>query len=149
MSARTTPAKAYLDSLRFAQSGETLSGEYAVSELPRLIDLLASADGVVRFRLSGERVLGRPALRLWLETELRMVCQRCLEGYDQPVSADSLMPIARDERELALWESEDPLVDAQVADPRLDVRTLVEDEILLSLPIMPRHPEGECSVAVG
>jgi uncharacterized metal-binding protein YceD (DUF177 family) len=50
---------------------------------------------------------------------------------------------------IANWrfgKSEDPLVDAQVAESRLDVASLVEDEILLSLPLMPRHPEGECSL---
>lgn len=149
MSAWTTPAKTALDSLRFARSGGTVAGEYPVTEMPRLLDSLASGDGVVRYRIVGSMTSGRPTMQLSVEAELRMVCQRCLEPCTQVVRGESIMPIARDERELARWESEDPLVDAQVADPRLDVRTLVEDEILLSLPIMPRHDEGECSVAVG
>jgi uncharacterized metal-binding protein YceD (DUF177 family) len=39
-------------------------------------------------------------------------------------------------RELARWEGDDPLVDALVAESRLDVASLVEDEILLSLPVI-------------
>lgn len=144
MSARTTPASSNVDSLRFARSGESLAGEYPVSEMSRLLDMLASSVGTIRFRLHGEQSAGRPALRLTVDTELSLVCQRCLEAYTQPVHVESIMPVARDERELALWELDDPLIDAQVADPRLDVRTLVEDEILLSLPIMPRHADGEC-----
>jgi uncharacterized protein len=149
MSARTTPAKTSLDSLHFARSGEVLSGVYPISELPRLLDLLASDEGTVQYRLVGSIALGRPTLQLSIEAELRLVCQRCLEPYTEALRVASTMPVARDERELARWESEDPLIDALVADPRLDVRTLVEDEILLSLPIMPRHPEAECSMAVG
>ena len=56
-----------------------------------------------------------------------------------------MLPIARDESELALWEAEDPLVDALIADTRFDVASLVEDEILLSLPVVPRHADGECA----
>jgi len=145
MSARTTPASSTLDSLRFAHSGESLAGEYPVSEMSRLQDMLASDEGTIRFRLRGEQSAGRPALRLHVDAELSLVCQRCLEAYMQPVHVESVMPVARDERELALWEQDDPLIDAQLADPRLDVRTLVEDEILLSLPIMPRHTDGDCT----
>jgi uncharacterized protein len=146
MSAQTITASTYVDSLRFARSGETLAGEYLVSDMSRLCDMLASDDGVIRFQLSGSMAAGRPTLQLELATDLNMVCQRCLETYTQSVHGESIMPIARDERELARWEREDPLIDAQIADPRLDVRNLVEDEILLSLPLMPRHAEGECSL---
>ena len=151
MSARTAPATTQIDSLRFAQTGQNLTGEYPVLELDRLQDQLASSDGVVRYRLNGRMLSGRPTLQISVEAELQMVCQRCLQSYAQPVHAESLIPLARNERELSRWEEsdDDELVDAQVADPRLDVRTLVEDEILLSLPIMPRHADGECSLAVG
>jgi uncharacterized protein len=37
-------------------------------------------------------------------------------------------------------------VDALIADTRFDVASLVEDEILLSLPVVPRHPDGECKM---
>lgn len=146
MSARTTPIPTFVDSLSFARSGDALSGEFAVSEMARLQGLLASEDGSVRFQLNGSMAAGRPTLQLLLDAELQLICQRCLEPYTQSVRSVSSMPIARDERELVRWESDDPLVDAQIAEPRLDVRNLVEDEILLSLPLMPRHAEGECSL---
>lgn len=57
---------------------------------------------------------------------------------------DQVFPVARNEAQLELWERSDPLLDALVADPELDVLTLVEDEILLSLPVAPRHAEGGC-----
>jgi uncharacterized metal-binding protein YceD (DUF177 family) len=47
---------------------------------------------------------------------------------------DTVLPVARNEAELLRWEALDPLLDALVADPQLDLAVLVEDEILLSLP---------------
>ena len=137
-------APATLDSLRFAQSGGSLEGVFRADELPRLRGNLTSDDVAVQYRISGAVEAGRPVLRLDLEVRVWLVCQRCLELYPEHMELRSVLPIARDEAELARWESEDPLVDALVAEARMDVATLVEDEILLSLPVAPRHPEGEC-----
>jgi hypothetical protein len=52
------------------------------------------------------------------------------------------LPVARNEAELARWESLDPMLDALVADPELDVAVLVEDEILLAIPLVPMHPKA-------
>jgi len=141
MSARTT-----IDSLRFASSGESLSGEFAMADMPRLEDLLSCSNSTVTFRLMGELLQRRPALRLEVRADVRLVCQRCLEPYVTTIHAVSVMPVARDEAELARWEGDDVLLDILLADPRLDVMTLVEDEILLSLPPAPRHGEGECGM---
>lgn len=139
MSARPT-----FDSLRFARDGEGLSGQFRLDELPRLADVMLSAEGVVNYRLRGEMQAGRPALRLVVETSVMLRCQLCLEPYLQAMRIDQVFPVARNEAQLELWERSDPLLDALVADPELDVLTLVEDEILLSLPVAPRHAEGGC-----
>ena len=64
--------------------------------------------------------------------------------YPEVLHLDNVLPVARNEAELERWESLDPLLDALIADPELDVATLVEDEILLSIPVVPMHAEGEC-----
>ena len=137
-------APAPLDTLHFAQSGGNLEGVFRADELPRLRDNLTSDDVAVQYRISGGLEAGRPVLRLDVSASVWLTCQRCLELYPERLELHSVLPIARNESELARWESEDPLVDALVAEPRLDVAALVEDEILLSLPVVPRHPEGEC-----
>ncbi len=137
-------APAPLDLLRFTQSGETLEGQLRAEELPRLRDHLTSEDAAVQYRLSGVVESGRPVLSVALSGHVWLTCQRCLGSYRQPLDIRNALPVARDEAELARWEVEDPLVDALVADARLDVASLVEDEILLSLPAVPRHPEGAC-----
>lgn len=137
-------APAPLDSLHFALSGGTLEGQLRADELPRLRDNLTSEDVAVQYRLSGGVVSGKPVLRLEVVGHVWLTCQRCLGAYREQLDLRNVLPIARNESELARWEVEDPLVDALVADARLDVVSLVEDEILLSLPVVPRHPDGKC-----
>ena len=137
-------APAPLDTLLFAQSGGSLEGELRADELPRLRGNLTSDDVAVQYRLSGGTESSRPVLRLEVSGCVWLTCQRCLELYPERFELRNVLPIARDESELALWEAEDPLVDALIADTRFDVASLVEDEILLGLPVVPRHPDGEC-----
>ncbi len=133
-----------IDPLRFARAGERLDGECAVAALERLSDLLASDRGGVRYRLSGAVESGRPTLVVRVEAELDMVCQRCLGACALRVESESRLPLARDEDEMRRWEREDPMLDVVLAEPVLDVLVLVEDELLLGLPLAPRHADGEC-----
>lgn len=143
MSARQT-----IDSMHFAKSGGRLSGELhgekCVEQMPRLGDILQRENAAVQYRLSGAMQAGRPALHLEVWVTVRLICQRCLDPYNEELALDRTYPIARDESELARWERDDPLLEALVADPRMVVAELVEDEILLSVPAVPRHPDGEC-----
>jgi uncharacterized protein len=136
-----------LDTLHFAHAGEEKTGEVRLSDLTRLTDGLLSDEGMVSYRVRGSLEKGRPVLVLDVETTVMLLCQRCLEPCRQALQIERVFPIARDEAQLALWERDDPLLDALVAEPELDLLTLVEDEILLSLPVAPRHPEGECKKA--
>ncbi|MFA5081437.1 MAG: YceD family protein [Hydrogenophilaceae bacterium] len=133
--------------MRFARAGEDQSGEVRLSDLTRLADVLVSDDGAVSYRIRGGTSAGRPILKLDVDTAVMLICQSCLEPYRQEMRISRVFPVARDEKQLDLWERDDPLLDALVADPELDVLTLVEDEILLSLPVVPRHAEGECGLA--
>jgi len=53
--------------------------------------------------------------------------------------------LARDEHELSRLD-EDESADGVLAIPNMDAMALIEDEIILSLPISPRHGESECSI---
>jgi uncharacterized protein len=138
-------AQAVIDPLRFAKTGETLVGAVDLASLPRLQDRLAKAEGQARYRLTGQGSETRkPSLHLQVEAELHLVCQRCLEPYPFRLEMDATLLLARNEAELAAWEEADPLCEGLVAEAQLDVLALVEDEILLGLPMVPKHPEGEC-----
>lgn len=142
MSARPT-----LDSLRFARVGDRLSGEVPVAQFDRLSDSLVSDEGSVSYVLQGRTEFGRPVLYLEIDADVVLRCQYCLEPYLQSLHIEQALPLARDEAELERWERDDPLLDALIAEPALDVLALVEDEILLGLPVAPRHPDGGCGKA--
>jgi uncharacterized protein len=139
-----------IDGLRFCQRRQSLSGEFPGAALPRLSLELAAQEGVVRFALQGGLLEGRPCLTLRVDAELVMPCQRCGRGMSIAVQSESRVLVAQSEEQVVAWEAEHVLMDALVADAKWVVAELVEDEVMLSLPISPRHPEGdlECECVV-
>lgn len=137
-------APAEIDTLRFALSASRLSGAIELREMTRLHDVLSSQIGVVRWWIEGGVEAGRPVLRLGIDAQLSLICQRCLGPCSHSLHSETALPIARDEAELRQWESEDPLLDGLVAEPHQSVHDLIEDEVLLSLPVIAMHDEGAC-----
>lgn len=137
-----------IDTLRFALSASRLSGAIDLRDMTRLHDLLSSQIGVVRWWIEGGVEAGRPVLRLGIDAQLSLICQRCLGPCSHGLHSETTLPIARDEAELRRWESEDPLLDALVAEPHQSVHDLIEDEVLLSLPVIAMHDEGVCQPVV-
>ena len=156
MSQHGDPSRIIPDPFRFAADARTLEGVSAVADLMRLSDALASSAGQVSWRIEGSMAEGvealEPRLHLTVEGELQLCCQRCLGGMAWPVQVDSVLQPVRSGQPIPEDELEDDEVDAIELDGELDVPALVEDEILLALPIAPRHqvcdapqPEGGVS----
>lgn len=139
-------APAVIDSLEFARSAQSISGTLPIASLKRLDDLLVDADGNVRYALLGSRdERNRPQLELRIEGRLHLQCQRCLGLLDYPVDITNVLLIvpqgARAEDDM-----DDPQApDAIEASAELDVGELIEDEVLLALPLAPRHRDGACA----
>ncbi len=111
----------------------------------RVRDRLAQAAGaaMVSWRIEGGHdALGRPALTLTVQGNLPLECQRCLQPFDTAIEQRSELLLARDEAELAKLDAEEREV--VLASAPLDAMTLIEDELLLSLPFAPMHPEAQC-----
>ena len=142
---RLMSAPAVIDSLEFARSEQRLAGELPIARLERLHDVLTDTEGTLRYTLRGGKdERQRPLLALEIDGELHLQCQRCLEGLSYPVELQStLLLIPRGEQTDELLD--DPAApDAIEPSPELNVSELIEDEVLLSLPLSPRHPEGRC-----
>lgn len=128
----------------FARNGEVLHGKIAVASLSRLQGLLHSEEGVLDYELSGHLDReGRPAVRCVVRGTLQLTCQRCLSAFAYPVSIASELLLVEDESVIEQID-EDGSIDAVVAAPDLDPEVLVEDEVLLDIPMSPRHPPAEC-----
>ena len=133
-----------IDSLEFARTAQTLSGNLPVPELARLRDSLFDDSGEVRFEVRGARdARRRPVLALDISGVLHLRCQRCLGMMDYPlrISNTLLLVSAGEAAAGSLDDEESEWIEASAA---LDVASLVEDEIILGLPYAPRHGEGQC-----
>ena len=129
-----------IDSLVFAREGRSLQGELPVAGLARVLDLLTDPAGKISYRLDGQLGSRNEAqLVLRIDGTLSLRCQRCLEGIDYPVKVCSLLELVKDEEELTQEEIEDDSKDFLTAQKELDVVELIEDEIILDLPVAPRH----------
>ena len=133
---------AAIDGLAFASNAVVLEGRLGMESLPRLAESGASGGGL-HFVLTGEiNERNKPGLRLVVDGSMRIVCQRCLGRLVLPVQLDVQLEFVPSEAEMLAAGDE---VDRIVAGHAMSVAALVEDEVLLALPMVPRHVQ--CSSA--
>ena len=147
MSKRPTDPRR-LDVAAFAEGAGRIEGEWPLSALPRLAESADGrsaddADAPVTWRVRGEarKVNAAPA-QAWLHldaaAQVALLCQRCLNPVRVNVVAQRSFRFVHDEEAAAELDehSED---DVLVLTRALDVQDLVEDELLLGLPLVPKH----------
>jgi uncharacterized protein len=145
------PAPTRFDALKVAARGESLAGAVEVRRLPRLAETVVAVpeagEPTIRWRIvGGKDAKNHPQLDLRLDGELFVTCQRCLKPLAVTIDQHTVLLLARDESELLRLDAEEPEV--VPASAPLDALTLVEDELLLSLPFAPRHGDGACKAAI-
>ena len=142
-------ARPFIDSLDFAHSGKQIDAEVSFAELPRLLDVLDNSQGILRYTVQGSMdAQGSPMLKISLSGEGQLRCQRCLQGMDYAIQHDVRLKLC-DQAVLDAQDDEDEELEHILADAHLDVLELLEEEILLSLPIAPRHESGACQLTEG
>jgi uncharacterized protein len=131
-----------IDPLKFALAGASLDGAVDVARLHRLHDLLRESAGAIQYSLHGAiNSEGKPTLKLSLAGSLILECQRCLKALQFSVQLHEELIVARSEREMdSIIQAEDAQ-ECILAGERLSVPELVEDEVLLGLPISAKHPD--------
>ena len=139
-----------LDVAALAQRAEQLSGHWPLSDLERLADSALRdapdfATAQVHWQLTGQaRPVKGGAAEIWMhlsaQVALPLACQRCLGPVLTEVTVDRWLRFVADETQAAALDAElDDDVLALVRD--LDARELIEDELLLELPLVPAHEE--------
>ncbi len=136
----------HLDVVSFARDGLRLQGEGALADWPRLAEEKfgdAHAAGQVQWLLQGRSVAqsGAPD-QLWLDLKaslmLPMQCQRCLGPVLEAVQAERSFLFVADEAAAQALDDEVE-DDVLVISRDFDATALVEDELILSLPLVPLH----------
>lgn len=129
-----------IDCLQFAEKSRQTNGTISPSICERLADLLFNGLGEIHYRLVGSvNAEGKPQLALTLEARLNLVCQRCLMPLLQVIEATTLFEIVPGEDAIPPEERDD--IEYLASDRPLLVEALVEEELLLQLPLAPAHAQ--------
>ena len=131
-----------LDLAALAQAAATIEGCDALTRYPRLRAEASTGDttAVVQWQAQGE--LRGPEAQVWLhlqvQTTLPLICQRCLQAVEQTLTVQRAFRFVADEATAAALDaqSED---DVLVQERNFDLHALIEDELLLALPLIARH----------
>ena len=136
-----------IDGLQFARGAETLAGTLDLLHLHRLAEMQCAAEGL-SYELRGKTdAEGRSWLDISVSGTLTLTCQRCLGPLVFPLALRSELLLATSEREI---EAADDDIDRVLASKAMDVCELVEDELILALPLVPRHEQcGETQEGAG
>jgi len=125
---------------RAAEGKRTFSGTIPLSRMKRLAALLVEAKGEASFTAAFRTDLDqRIVIDLQVEAALPLICQASLDVYDEQVIRRSELAVIEDDTEqFELPENYEPV---QTENGRLAIASLVEDELLLGLPQIPRKPD--------
>lgn len=148
-----------VDAFEFARRGQVLAGAFSVQHLDRLLEGLAeqpvvdlpkapgmpATPGVVVYRVEGRIGQdGKPYLSLLVQARLVLECQRCLGPLVLPVDHQAEFELVRNDADLDADVTE--LDDEDFGQPekvvgsrRFDLVELIEDELILEVPFIPRH----------
>ena len=133
-----------VDPWRFCRDGQVWETRSDVAAFPRLVHEFTQ--GALFCRVVGRAdQRGSLSLRLTVSGEVGLTCQRCLGSMPYRVEVGRTLYLARNEAEMERLDAL-PDSDAIQAGETLSLVELIEDEVLLSLPLATMHAEGECPV---
>ena len=128
-----------INNLEFAQTQQTLAGEIDALKCERLAEShVPKGQGAhINFKLIGAaKQLRNPSLHLYIEAKLPVTCQRCLDEMLVNIHLSfnyiicNALPTEIDENDDTDWLE---------ASLEMNLQALIEDEILLAMPIAPMH----------
>lgn len=143
-----------LDARAFAEAQGRLEIETPLARLPRLrdeADAGAGSLGDVQWAAAGELRPGAGGgapsawMRLTAHASLPLTCQRCLGPVDMPLEVDRWFRFVADEA-TAEAQDDDAEEDLLALEPRPSLFDVLEDELLMALPLVPLH--STCPVDV-
>jgi uncharacterized protein len=124
-----------------ARAGQVRTGEIPLNALPRLRSSLLDSAGSATYTAQGcHDAQGRPALRLRVATQVKQQCDRCGASVPLELSCEALFYFVPDAAALEREPIDDTPDEALVGSEHFDLAELLEDELILALPLSPRHP---------
>lgn len=137
------PLPARIDFRKLAEQRASVEGNLPIASFGRLCGLLEADAGELSIALSFEPGKGRnPRVTGRAAGTASMLCQNCLERVELTLEVDiDTFIVATVDQLLELDQGEDGIV---CEGSLLTVSEIVEDELMLALPMVPRHADGDC-----
>lgn len=136
----------HVDPFRYAEQRLSLSGIVKIQDMQRVSANVVPVEGAfvtvdLQFGVDEQKI---SYIKGHLDTTVTLQCQRCMEPYNYEIMADFVLGIANTLLEAnAFPEQYEPVL---VKEGSLALRELIEDELILNLPIVPRHEADDCKV---
>ncbi|OCQ52712.1 hypothetical protein Ppb6_02056 [Photorhabdus australis subsp. thailandensis] len=136
-----------IDALRAAQKRLDYNGSYSPEQVLRIAESVVSVDNdvdsVLSFQIDNQRLA---VVRGHSDVDVTLECQRCGGNFSHHVHITyCFSPVVNDEQAEALPEEYEPIdVDGF---GEIDLLAMIEDEIILSLPVVPVHDSEHCEVS--
>ena len=136
-----------IDLLKEAKLKRELAYSLSLESLERVLESapgsVGAVDVTVNCQYDGD---GHPFMALHVETVLALKCQRCLEPFLMRIESDQR--IVAVETEALAREVPEGLEPVVSQDGTIDLIAVVEDEILLAIPMHPKHTVRDCNVTL-
>lgn len=134
---------AMVDPFRLAADGARIQGELDLEQMGRLKALCQTAHRAAQIDLVfGRGADKRSAMRGHIDIELGLVCQRCLGPMAATVSVQPNVIFGRPGEPSGALQEGQEFVEV---DGPFCLAEMVEDELILALPMMPRHSVADCA----
>ncbi len=146
MSKRQERLPVEVDPFRLAEARRLLEGEIPLAQMKRLLPLLTRTEGAVRLSLEfSVDSMGLATMTGTAQADLELQCQRCLEPMAWPLAFELALAFIRpDMDEAGIPGPYEPYVVESVP---LRLSDMIEDEIILALPSIPRHELAQCAAS--
>ncbi len=135
-----------LDILEFIRAGLTEQGLTTDAQLPRLAQAVVPTEASIQWKAQGLQQIDdqrrkQDVLVLSANAKLSMTCTRCLEPIAVSLAVDRRFWVVKDEATAQLLDADQDEIDVLAASRQFDVMELLEDELLMALPVQPTHDQ--------
>ena len=134
-----------INNKEFAEQHQSINDTIDIATLERVQDLFDELSGSISFTITGDMDnTNRAVLNVAIYGKITSLCQNCLEKMEIILEHTAVLPIFDNESDLddALFSEESTESDGLIADLEFDVLNFIEDEIIILLPLAPKH--GNC-----
>ncbi len=130
---------------QLTQSGQQVCGQVPLAQMPRLVLVLPNTEGEAKVSLAFScDEIGRCYVHGRIKARPQLICQRCLQPMEWPLEIQVRLVLTMNESGINGWCDGYELWIVE-KEATASLWNLVEDEMLLALPIAARHPVDKCS----